>query len=150
MTTFQRRLQTKISTKYKSLNAQSKNLGGRLPLQMEVWATTLAGTNPLKGSALALLADSEVLLIPIDERLGDAKRWSDELKSLARVGDADIEIAAEDQSGSLLTREQLLGKDLMPGQQLRYKLGSDYYSIAPGTLADNDGLSWKLALVRDK
>lgn len=150
MTTFQRRLQAKNSAVYKRLNTKGKNPGGRQPLQMETWASTQAGINPLKGTTLALVTGSVVLLIPMDMRIGDAKRWNDEQKALARVGDADIEIACEDQSGNLLTREQLLGSELTTGQQLRYRLGDELYSLAPGTLYDNDGLSWKLALVRDK
>lgn len=146
-TDFQTKMQEKKATIYKRLNASGKNLGGRLPLQLQIWQTNQAGGNPLKKtSSLILVPDSGVNLIPIETRIGDAKRWIDD--ALTRVGDVDLEIAALDFNNNLLTRDQLLGIGLPSAQQLRYQLGTEQFTIAAGTLVDADGISFKMALVR--
>lgn len=145
---FQAKLQLKLMRTFKKLNAAGKNLGGRLPLQLELWAKTQAGSNPAKaaGGSLALVDDSELALVPIKTKVGDAKRYID--GAVIRVGDADLEIAALAADESPLTREQLLGIGLEAGQEIRYRLAGELYTIAAGTLDESDGLRFKMALVR--
>ena len=147
----QSNLQTKIASTFSRLNASGKNLGGRLALQLQVWERTQAGGNPTKGTAdLALVPDSEVDLIPIDTKLGAVRRFDKEKESLSIVGDVSLEVAYLDANDNALTREQLLGQLLLPGQKLRYLLGDEYYSVLDASFADDDGLSFRLALKRDQ
>lgn len=145
--TLESRMQSKISNIYLRVNSQGKNLGGRKALQLEIWYAAPAGNNPLKKTTtLAPVPGPALALVPIDTVIGDAKRWREE--AVVRVGDVDLEIAPLDAAGNLLTREQLLGTDLAPGYQVRYRLGGELYTIAAGTLKDVDGLGFKLALER--
>lgn len=143
--TLQSRLQDKITTTFTRLNASGKNLGGREAVEMVIFAKTQAGNNPMKKTDPTVSeVGTPVNLVVIDLELGDIRRPVDGV--LTHFGDARMEIACL-VGETLLTRNQLLGKGLPAGQQLRYRIDGELYTIAPGQLRDSDGLTWKLILV---
>ena len=147
--TFQSSLQTKIANTFKRLNTSGKNLGGRLALQYQIWDVTQAGTNPTKNTAvLTLVPASEIDLIPIDAKVGMVKRFDKDAGLSTYFGDASLEIAALDASGTALTQAQLMGKDLDSNQQARYLLGTELYTPVDANLNDDDGLTFRLVLKR--
>lgn len=143
------KIQSKLTKVYAKLNQRGVNSGGRLAAKLELWAPTATSTNKMKHGALALVADSEVDLVPIEMRRGEIVRFDEKLGAKKVVGDARLKIARHQPDDTPLNLDQLSGKGLEVGQELRVRLGDELYTVVRGGVEDPaDGFSWFITLKR--
>lgn len=139
-------VQNIMAEQYSALNAKGINFGGREPVSMQIYTSTLAGSNPLKRSQAWQAVGQPIGLISIDTVIGQVREWRD--GSLQVVGDARLEIARKSAAGDLLSIEQLQGVGLDSGQQLRYFIGQQAYTLAGASVTDEDGTAFRLTLAK--
>ena len=141
------RAQQKITATFHRLNERGINPGGRLQVQLEVWGSAGESANKMKRGQLSLVEGSVVPLVPIDIRIGDVRRWDEQLGERKTVGDARLEIARNQPDNTPLTLEQLTGDNLPAGQELRARVGDDLYLVVPGSVEDpQNGFTWFITL----
>lgn len=146
-TTYER-VQSKLTSVFQRLNQRGINPGGRLAVNLELWAPA-ASANKLKAAPLARVPDSDIPVVVIDLKRGVVKRWDESVGLSVPVGDARLEIARNQPDDTPLTLELLAGEGLTAGQERRVRMGDELYTVIRGGVEDpTDSYTWFLTLKR--